>query len=468
MKIVYLISHGHTARGAFQTNLLSKLADKGIEVTVVAKADPEGELQRQLKEQGASLALYTPPQSSFLHHLEMFRRYVHQNIRKNPALWEKHQRLLVEDQYSAKRKMMVRIYHAASYLFRVAPFLKGLFRSFEYRKFKDQNAINLLKELQPDAIVSTRPVDIMETYFLNAARRLKIERIMYVLSWDNITAKGIFPELADNYLTWGPVMNEELKEYYKVPDASLHLTGVTHFDVHHQIMQQPQYSHWLEKLGLSGSKPYFFFTMSASYYAPNEIDIIEWLVSKIEANTYGEDMQMIIRPHMHNFQEGFSDLSWTERLMSLKSSRVAIDLPDLDNSLLTWYMKDEDMLRLSNLLAGASICFNSGSTIAIESCMMDKPTIITLFDIEDWPEWRSVKRIGKYIHLKKLFDTGAVKVVGSFEEMDRWISSYVNDPGLDREKRKQAFEAECYKNDGKSTQRFVEHVKKILTRTINK
>ena len=461
-KLIYLISHGHTARGAFQTGVLSMLCKSGIDVTVLAKRDPEGELERRVAETGAKFETYSPPVLNKFNQLTIFRSYVHQNIRKNPALWEKHQRRSMDKSASTKRKLMNKLYLLGGDLIRTIPFAKSIYKNFEKKLYQDENLDRILKRINPDAIVSTRPVDLLEIFALNAAEKLGIKKVMYILSWDNITAKGIFPVTADYYLTWGPIMNTELKEYYNAPDSNVHLTGVTHFDVHHHVKNNPTNDKWMKHLELDPDKPYLFFTMSASYYAPNEIDIIEWMAKKVEENAYGKDMQLILRPHMHNFQEGFSDLSWTNRLMGLKSNRVAIDLPDLDNSLLTWYTKQDDMLKLSNLINGSTICFNSGSTIAIEASILDKPTIITMFDTDNWPEWNSVKRIEKYIHLDKYFKLGAANVVYSFDELDQWILTYVESPEYTIEKRKLAAEKECFKIDGKASERFVTNILKVL------
>lgn len=462
-KLVYLISHGHTARGAFQTGLLSLLVENGFEVVVLVKHDPEGELKKQVKAQGAVIDYYAPPSNPKLQQINIFRAYVNQNIRHNPALWEKHQRRAIDSDASWKRRLINHAYFFFGLLLRNMPSLRSRYVKWESRQYEDERAVAILRKHQPDAVISTRPVDDMETFVLNAARRLSITRIIYVLSWDNITAKGIFPELADHYLTWGPIMNQELKEYYRVRDEQLHLTGVTHFDVHHKVQQSPQLDLWLNELGLQEDNPYLFFTMSASYYAPNEIDIIEWLAHKVESDQYGRNMQLVLRPHMHNFQEGFSDLDWKNRLLQLQSNRVAIDFPDIDNSLLTWYSKKRDMLRLSNLLFGASVCLNSGSTVAIESCIMDRPTIITLFDTKPQSEWKSVRRLKKYLHLRKLFDTGGVTVVESLGDLDKHIRAYLKTPTFNKEKRQKAVELECFKNDGKATERFVDHVYKILS-----
>lgn len=462
MRIIYLISHGHTARGAFQTNLLSKLAEAGIDVVVVAKNDKEGELKKQVEQAKGTLDFYSPPTNRNFIQQSILRAYVHQDIKKNPALWEKHQRRAIDQSASVFRKFINRFYLVAGACIRANRTFKNAYARWELRSYYDNQAVQILEKHKPDAIISTRPVDSMEAVMLNAARHLNITRIMYILSWDNITAKGIFPEQAEFYLTWGPIMNKELKTYYKAKEEQLYLTGVTHFDVHHHTQENPNVGQWLNTLGLDATCPYLFFTMSASYYCPNEIDIIEWLAKKIEDNAFGENMQLILRPHMHNFQEGLSDLTWKNRLLSLQSDRIAIDFPEIDNSLLTWYMKEQDMLRLSNLLLGASICLNSGSTVAIEAAILDRPTILTLFDTEEWPAWRSVKRIKEYIHLKKFIATGAVQVSESFEDLESSITAYLKNTALDREERKEAVAQECYLADGKATERFVNHIKNIL------
>jgi hypothetical protein len=260
-------------------------------------------------------------------------------------------------------------------------------------------------------------------------------------------------------------MNDELKEYYKIPSSAIYNTGVTHFDVHAQIRDGlVKLPNLIQSIGLDNNKPYLFFTMSASYFAPNEIDIVEHLAARIESNFFGDAMQLVIRPHMANLMADRSDQSWLERLKALNSNRVKVDFPDSDNSLLTWYMAKDDMIRLSSLLNMSKLCLNSGSTIAIEAIYLDKPVIITAFDTENWPFWRSARRLRTYVHLEKLFALSACRLVDSLDEMDNMIEKYLQNPELDSAERQNAIEQECYKNDGKATERFVENVSQIMQR----
>lgn len=167
---------------------------------------------------------------------------------------------------------------------------------------------------------------------------------------------------------------------------------------------------------------------------------------------------------MINLMEEKSDKSWINRLNKLISNRVVVDFPLADNSLLTWYMKKEDMLKLSNLINGASICLNSGSTIAIEAIAFNKPVILTVFDTEQWPDWLSVKRIKEYIHLKKFMAFNATDVVSSLEQLEEAIIRNLNNNKLKEPQRKEVLKEECYKVDGLSTDRFVKNMMTVLNK----
>ena len=462
IKLVYLISHGHTARGAFQTGLLEKLNSLG-EVHVITKKGTTNSIEKAVHNTHISIHNFSFKIGRWDQQRSMLRMHVHQDIRQNPALWEKHLRRSKDKNTSLRRRRVNHFYYYLGAFIRWVPGGRNAFSWWEARSNHKSQAQALLKKIQPDYIISTRPVDEMEIYLLEAARRLGIHKVFYILSWDNITSKGIFPVQADSYLTWGPIMNEELKEYYQVSESQIYNTGVTHFDVHAGVndgnIKAPE--NLLYSIGLKDDRPYLFFTMSASYYAPNEIDIIEYLSKQVEENQFGENMQLVVRPHMANLMADRSDRSWLERLKHLDSKRVKVDFPDSDNSLLTWYMKQDDMLRLSALLKGAAVCLNSGSTISIEAVYQDRPVVLTPFDTENWPYWQSARRLMDYIHLKKFAATGACTVVSSLNDMTDSIHRYLKTPELHQKERKKAVELECYRNDGKATERFVKNIQKI-------
>ena len=400
--VCYLVSHGHTARGLTQTDLLGKLVRKGLNVVVISKDANNNLLQQKCKDAGAQFVSFNLKNTIWSFNYLILRVYILEDIKNNPALWEKHLRRIHNNpSRNPWRIIMPYLFYGIYKLCSWFPGLRSAFKRKESSMLKNTEAMDLLKRLEPSAIVSTRPLDVMEATILNAAKHLNIKTIASILSWDNITSKGIFPETSDYYISWGPVMTQEIEAYYHAKPEHIYECGVAHFDVHINTLKNSDPSPYLSLLGLDAAKPYMMFTMSAPYFCPNEIDIIEWMAKQVEENKYGVNMQFIARPHMQNMQGGIADVTWIERLKKIASKRVAVDFPSLSDSELTWSMKQDDMLKLSQLLAGASVCFNSCSTVAIESAILNKPTVMPMFDtVKGYPWWKSVLRTKEFIHMK--------------------------------------------------------------------
>lgn len=140
-----------------------------------------------------------------------------------------------------------------------------------------------------------------------------------------------------------------------------------------------------------------------------------------------------------------------------------MDFPQLVNSKVRWSMRRADMDHLSNLLAGCSLCLNSGSTVSIDALMMDKPVLLTAFDGEkQLYYWKSARRLVDYPHQKKFVQLGGAEVVHSYSELEVAILKYLKNPDHDLDRRRHALHMECYKNDGQATQRVVNAMLTIL------
>ena len=315
----------------------------------------------------------------------------------------------------------------------------------------------MIEKINPQMVVSTYPVNLLEAKVLFAAKQKNIPTTLHLLSWDNITSKGKFPVTADNFIVWGDIMREELQEYYQTPDERIQTVGVPHFDHHIKVKNNPGVHDLLTELELNPEQPYIFMAMSSPYFAPKEIDIAEWLAAKVEADFFGKNMQLIIRPHPQNVSGFLSDKKWLPRLKNMKSSRVAVDFPKLVKSKLRWSMAKNDMNHLSNLLIGCSVCLNSGSTVSIDALIVGKPSILTSFDADTkLSYWKSARRLIDYTHLKKFIESGGGVPVFSYEELAAKINAYIADPSLDADRRANALQRQCFKNDGQSTERAVE------------
>ncbi len=462
--LCYVISHGFAARMLLQTGLILSLAKAGKQIAIVTP-DPNDDNFKAIQEHPNIHVFDSQMNLTIWDDDYNFKRpYYLEDLKSNPVFWEKH---LYSILYSKSKHPWKPIrpfyYYLIFLLIKIFPSIRERFNKTEGKHLRSKTAQQLIQHIQPKLVISTYPINFLESKMLYAAKQQNIPTLIHLLSWDNITSKGRFPVVADYFIAWGQVMYEELKEYYQLPDERIHICGVPHFDQHIHIAQQPAFQPLVEELGLDAGRPYLFVAMSSPRFAPKEIDIVEWLAAAVDKGKFGDEMQLIVRPHPQNVQGSLSDRKWIKRLDQLKSQGVAIDYPKLVKSKVRWSMKKKDMDRLSNLLAGCSLCINSGSTVSIDALMLGKPVILSSFDGDtDLYYWKSARRLVDYIHQQKFVALGGAAVAYNYEEFETQIRQYLDNPNLDAEKRSHALSMECYKNDGQATERVVTAVLTIL------
>lgn len=455
--ILFVISHGLAARMAFHTELVPSIAQHGLRLGFVTAS--AGEPEAHDIAQRLNLRLFSPPPISARlgGQYNKLRRYIFEDVRKNPALWEKHLRAVDREDSRLIERVQARCYMLSNRISTRFPPMRGALRMIERRLLRNKGVAQLLADLKPKLLVSSYPVSVLEATFLLEAQRAGITTVGQLLSWDNITCKGRFSVVPDYFITWGPIMSAELEEYYQVPPERIRQTGVPHFDAHVNMPDPAGVEAEVTALGLDPQRPYMLFGMSAPYFAPREIDIVEWLARQVNENRFGDQMQLVVRPHPQNVQGSMADQSWLPRLDRIAGPRVAVDYPSLENSRLEWNLKESDLAHLVNLISGCSLLLNSGSTLSIDALIHDKPVIVTSFDAEADLAWfKSARRALDFYHYAKLVATGGVRVVRSFDQLDSAITRYLADPSADAAGRARAREQEVGYTDGRSAARVAD------------
>lgn len=443
-----------------QTNLIGRLTDKGLTVAVVCQNVKDENFAILDENPNVTLVEWNPKSSLWDEDYLYKRMYYLEDIQKNTALEEKfYNSLFYSKSLHPWRRIRPLIYYSVYKLTKVFPTIRTNFLKRESKHLASKEAASILSRINPSLLVSTYPVSLMEAKMLHTANIGEVSTLLHLLSWDNITCKGQFPAMADRFIVWGDIMKEELQEHYRVPEERISKCGVPHFDQHIEVKRDStdQGSHE------DTQNPYLFFAMSSPRFAPKEIDIVEWLSKAITRNEFGTEMNLVVRPHPQNVQSSMAKASWLDRLQLLESDRIIIDYPKLTDSSIRWSMKKDDMIQLSKLIAGCSVCLNSGSTVSIDALMHDRPVVLTSFDGDHKLKyWHSARRLKDYTHLKKFIAEGGAQPVSSYQELKDVIKAYLQNPNHDIEERRNALLRECYSDDGKSTERVVESLSLTL------
>ena len=178
----------------FQTGLVRQLAEQMVSIALVLP-DATDENLRQLKNH-PNIQVFDPEirQTIWDDDYGVKRMYFLEDLHSNPVFYEKHlYSILYTKSLHPWKRIRPFIYYPIHQLTRVFPGIKKWFKKREKRHLESPKATALLKQIKPKLVVSTYPINFLESKFLYAAQQLKITTVIHLLSWDNITSKGIFP-----------------------------------------------------------------------------------------------------------------------------------------------------------------------------------------------------------------------------------------------------------------------------------
>lgn len=452
--VCYVISHGFVSRMLTQTDLLGKIRKKTSVCILMTKNDKQ--LEQYCDENKIDYFILPNNSKNFFEYYNK-RRYFLEDIEKNPALYEKHIYATSINPSKNPLKLLKIYYYFLCYkLIKILPFIRNNFQKNEKKLLKNNDYEQIFKKINPRLFVSTYPVDINEASLLHYANKSKeTKTCIHLLSWDNISCKGKFIELADKYVVWGKIMKDELEEYYKVSDKNIHVCGVPHFDIYQN--QENNFKH------ITNNKPYMFFAMSAPRFTPNEIDIVEQLAELVSKDYFG-NLKLVVRPHPQNMEGQLADKAWLPRLEAIdKIKNVQVQYPRLNSNSMPWSMHARDMYDLSNTLRNAELVINSGSTISLEAFSMKKDVILTFFDGDVKRDyWDSVRKSADYNHIAKSISYDCFFQAFDYKDLYKHIRNLYENKTSKIEKIEKYFLDQCLSYDGKSTDRVRDSLLKIL------
>jgi glycosyltransferase involved in cell wall biosynthesis len=451
----------------FQTGLLRQLTEAGLEVSVVVPDKNDPNLVALGERDGVAVVQFSRRPRPVDRFLKTIRKYLVEDIRENPPLWDKHQELLGAGNGSGKRQLLARFGLFLGDVVQRFPALRTAFLRWEKNVLLRDAEVAFVRNLAPDLLVSTYPVTVPEPGLLLAAQSLGVPTVLHLLSWDNITAKGHFQALADDYIAWGPTMAEELEEFYGVGPQRITQCGVPHFDLYFGDKELPVGAGPLVQKLLKEQRPYLFFAMSAARYAPGETDILRQLCAAARVGGPLEGVRIVARPHPSALGGVLNDTKTLARLKELETDAgLLVSYPDMTaGSRMNWSVRDTDMYELVYLLRGAAVVLNSGSTVNVEALALGRPVVVTSFDgAEQQPYAKSARRLKDYPHLRKLFADGGGEVTTNTEELLTAITAFLKDPGFRAAERKYALQRQIGSQNGEATSKVARTLQELLVR----
>ncbi len=276
----------------------------------------------------------------------------------------------------------------------------------------DPGILRSLTDAKPDIVVAS-PANMRyseELEYVKAANRLNIPTVVPILSWDNLTTKGVFHEIPRLTLAWNRAHLEEARDQHGIPEDRIVITGSPVFDFWFE-MEGPSldYKTFCCQVGLDPSHPLIVYLGSSANISQNE----SWLVNefiKVLRNSQNESIQkagVLIRPHPAN-AKCYENVSGENIAIWPKDGQ----LPDTQEGKQDFF----------NALHCAFATVGVNTSGMIDATIMDKPCVAIM------PE-RYKQTQEQAIHFKHLIEadvlyftptiTGAVDVLGNlFRKQD--------------------------------------------------
>ena len=319
-------------------------------------------------------------------------------------------------------------------------------------------------ESRPSVLLCShqRPPQILPAVV--AARSLGIPTATFISSWDNLTSKGRIAAPFDHYLVWSELMRDELLQYY--PDVSpdrVYVVGTPQFDPYADESLLVTRDEFFRSVGADPARPLMCYSGGDEGTSPDDPEYVRVLMGLVLEGQVRGDPQVLVRPSpvddcvryeavRRDFPEIlFSRPDWVHEVPG-DWSRV-IPLPG-------------DVRLLANLTRHADLNVNLASTMTLDFAIRDKPVVNVAFDLCEPPRFGVplVEYYYRFEHYRPVVESGAARIARSPAELAEHINAYLENPGLDGERRRRLVALEVEPPLGSSSAKVVDALESIARR----
>ena len=309
-----------------------------------------------------------------------------------------------------------------------------------------------LREIAPDLLWSTVSVAAAEYPYALVAQELGLPTISSILSFDNLTSRGLLPRFG-RYLVWSDGMRADLLRMYPaVSPDSVEVTGTPQFDFHRRPESRWPRERTLEALGLPAGARYLAYAVSHKSLTPGEPRLVAQLAARMAASPALSGHRLVVRMHP---LDDWSRWEPVRQVPSVVLSPAWDVPPDAEG----WaFGTVADQARLVSTFAHADVCLNIASTATLDAAILDRPVVGIDFRAEpDCPRDILYEEYDAD-HYRPLVEAGGLRVAHGWDELEALLASAVQDPGRDAERRRAMVERECGAVDGHAADRVVASV----------
>lgn len=326
--------------------------------------------------------------------------------------------------------------------FNIHDYIEDLYlNKYIARKIITRQWVDILQHINPEIVFSSMLTHSVryrcstDLPIIVSAHILGIKTCTLVQSWDNLSSKtSVLPYWVDRYYTWSKTMSQELLYYNpRIISEKVEVVGSPQFDFHMQQNLLLSRENYLKEKELLPEHPYILIGTGTPRWMPDEMMKMVQLCNTISKKI--PQIQVLIRLHPKDHGDRWKPY---EKILSQQGVSIQYTSPEthMDKG---GFIPPADFYREQvNAIYHSSVVINSSSSLTVDASILNKPVICIAYDLHPdqlFPEGRSLT-YSQSEHYSKLVRTGGVWVVKSEEECIHAIKTYLDNPTLHLEERK--------------------------------
>ena len=316
-----------------------------------------------------------------------------------------------------------------------------------------------LLDLNIDVVLCQTPYNHHDEVILRIAKKNKIPICAAILSFDNTTAYGRIPVVADWYLLWNEYNRKELiRGYPEASSGKIKIIGAPQFDFYYDKSYIWDERTWRERLNLPNNRPVILFAGGFFKIVPNEHHWLKQLDDAIENGEIKGNPIILFRIHPVDPLD-----RWKPILENAK--HVVFDEPwkTPETGKGRANVKREDIEKLASTLYHSHVHINASSSMTIDGAIFDKPQIGSAYDDQPGNKYdQIVKDLYKREHFIPIVNSDGLELAHSCDELVLLINSAFENPSRLSSERKKMVKEICTYDDGKGSERLERAFKSFL------
>ena len=314
------------------------------------------------------------------------------------------------------------------------------------RLFPQHPFADVFDRYKPDLVFTPNFFDRFDYELSREAKHRGVQRLGMVLNWDHYD-KYFLPFLPDDLLAQAEQMKDFAVRFQGKDRANIRIVGYPFLDFlknPHSIVSRGDV---LKELGFPPNAKYILY-VAGSMYCPDEPDIIEEILRWADSGEIGKNVYLVIRPYPRSGARG-KDIDFDEKKFEgfAQHPRVSTQVKEFFNGM-------ENDATFVNIMRHADAVLAIYSTAVLPAAALDRPLITTAFDGHKVrPFNRSVLRFELREHFKDILQTGGQARTVSFDDLKQKLTTYLEHPETDAEKRAALRTRVVDPLDGKASER---------------